>query len=99
MPSASTTGSSTPGIEMAKDLVIALLDADRHDRIAFDCGEPALNDYLQKAARQHLQNGIANAYVLVRRDDPRNILGFFTLRVALLYLYSLSNRARNSWAC
>jgi len=64
---------------MAKDLIIALLDADRHDRIAFDCGEPALNDYLQKTARQHLQKGIANTYVLVRRDDPRNILGFFTL--------------------
>ena len=79
MPSASTTGSSTPGIEMAKDLIIALLDADRHDRIAFDCGEPALNDYLQKTARRHLQKGIANTYVLVRRDDPRNILGFFTL--------------------
>jgi GNAT superfamily N-acetyltransferase len=64
---------------MARDLVITLLDADRHDRTAFDCGEPALNDYLQKTARQHLQKGIANTYVLVRREEPRKILGFFTL--------------------
>lgn len=74
-----TSGLSNPGIEMAKDLIITLLDADLHDRYIFDCGEPALNDYLQKTARQHLQKGIANTYVLVRRDEPRKILGFFTL--------------------
>ena len=74
-----TCGSSNPGIEMARDLLITLLDADLHDRYSFDCGEPALNDYLQKTARQHLLKGIANTYVLVRRDEPRKILGFFTL--------------------
>ena len=45
----------------------------------FDCGEPALNDYLQKTARQHMQKGIANTYVLVKREEPGRILGFFTL--------------------
>lgn len=64
---------------MARDLIITLLDADRHDRNAFDCGEPALNEYLQKTARQHLHKGIANTYVLVKREEPRKILGFFTL--------------------
>jgi GNAT superfamily N-acetyltransferase len=64
---------------MNKDLIICLLDADRHDRDAFDCGEPALNEYLQKTARQHLQKGIANTYVLVSRAEPQRILGFFTL--------------------
>jgi GNAT superfamily N-acetyltransferase len=64
---------------MARDLIITLLDADLHDRYAFDCYEPALNDYLQKTARRHLQKGIANTYVLVRRDEPRKILGYFTL--------------------
>jgi GNAT superfamily N-acetyltransferase len=64
---------------MVKDLIIILLDADLHDRYDFDCGEPALNDYLQKTARQHLQKGIANTYVLVRLEEPRKILGIFTL--------------------
>ena len=50
-----------------------------HDLSAFDCGEPALNEYLRKTARQHLQKGIANTYVLMRRKEPRKILGFFTL--------------------
>lgn len=64
---------------MSRGLIITSLDADRHDRSSFDCGEPALNDYLRKTARQHQQKGIANTYVLVTRVDPRKILGFFTL--------------------
>ncbi len=64
---------------MARELIVTLLNADLHDRAAFDCGEPALNHYLQNTARQHLQKGIANTYVLVRRAEPGKILGFFTL--------------------
>jgi len=64
---------------MAGNFIITLLDADRHNRTAFDCGEPVLNDYLQRTARQHLQKGIANTYVFVRLEYPRKILGFFTL--------------------
>jgi ribosomal protein S18 acetylase RimI-like enzyme len=64
---------------MAKNLIITLLDVERHDRTDFDCGEAALNDYLRTTARQHLQKGIANTYVLVNREKPRKILGFFTL--------------------
>jgi len=64
---------------MAKDLIISLLDSDSHDRIAFDCGAPALNEYLRNTARQHLQKGIANTYVLASRAEPETILGFFTL--------------------
>jgi hypothetical protein len=33
-----------PGIDMAGDLIICLLDGESHDRKAFDCGETALND-------------------------------------------------------
>jgi GNAT superfamily N-acetyltransferase len=64
---------------MAPDLVICLLDGEKHDRDSFDCGEPALNEYLRNTARQHLQKGIANTYVLAYRGEPRRILGFFTL--------------------
>lgn len=73
------TASLSPETDMAKDLIICLLDGENHDRTAFDCGEPSLNDYLQKTARQHLQKGIANTYVLVGSAEPHRILGFFTL--------------------
>lgn len=71
--------SSNPVTDMTRKLVICLLDIVAHDRASFDCGEPALNDYLRKTARQHLQKGIANTYVLVDRAEPGRILGFFTL--------------------
>jgi GNAT superfamily N-acetyltransferase len=64
---------------MTASLIICLLDAEYHDRDNFDCGEPALNQYLQKTASQHLKKGIANTYVLVDRAESQKILGFFTL--------------------
>ena len=64
---------------MTANLIICLLDTNHHDRDAFDCGEPALNEYLQKTARQHLKKGIANTYVLVNQSESQRILGFFTL--------------------
>jgi len=64
---------------MNRDLIICLLDTDHHDRDAFDRGEPALNNYLQKTASQHLKKGIANTYILTNRADSHRILGFFTL--------------------
>jgi len=64
---------------MTAKLIICLLDISHHDRDAFDCGEPALNAYLQKTAGQHLKKGIANTYILVNRSESQRIMGFFTL--------------------
>jgi GNAT superfamily N-acetyltransferase len=64
---------------MNRDLIICLLDHEHHDRNAFDCGEPALNEYLQKTASQHLKKEIANTYKLVTSAESHRILGFFTL--------------------
>jgi ribonuclease BN (tRNA processing enzyme) len=65
---------------MNRDLIICLLDPEHHDRNAFDCGEPALNEYLQKTASQHLKKGIANTYILINSAESDRILGFFTLK-------------------
>jgi len=64
---------------MNMDLIICLLDTDHHDRNVFDCGDPALNEYLQKTAGRHLKKGIANTYVLVKRSESKRIIGFLTL--------------------
>ena len=50
-----------------------------HDRQAFDCGQSALNHYLQQTARQHIEKGIARTFVLVNENLPEEIIGFFTL--------------------
>ncbi|MBI2354770.1 MAG: GNAT family N-acetyltransferase [Deltaproteobacteria bacterium] len=59
-------------------LIIRPLDPS-HDRKAFDCGVPVLNDFLQKTARQHRDKGLSNTFVLLDEAAPQEILGFFTL--------------------
>ena len=51
----------------------------RHDRTCFNCGNPALNNYLQKTALQHIEKGISRTFVLIDTDAPMKISGFFTL--------------------
>lgn len=55
--------------------------AKGHQRDRFDCGEPALNNYLRQTARQHQDKGIAKTFVLVVADAPTQILGFVALTV------------------
>jgi GNAT superfamily N-acetyltransferase len=47
-----------------------------HDLSHFDCGAPALNDYLRKYALQNHQNRSARTYVTAR--DHR-VVGYYTL--------------------
>jgi GNAT superfamily N-acetyltransferase len=56
--------------------------ATHHDRAAFDCGDGALNNYLQRYARQNHESGGAKCFVAVRADTPARILGFYTLSPA-----------------
>jgi len=53
-----------------------------HDRKAFDCGEPALNTYLTKYARQNHESGGAKTFVAVEASAPEVILGYYTLSPA-----------------
>lgn len=51
-----------------------------HNRAAFDCGVPALNDFLQRIARQHQRKGVSQTYVLLDEDLAwARILGYFAL--------------------
>lgn len=60
--------------------IIELLDKT-HNRASFDCGNEALNRYLQQTARQHNQKGISRTFVLTENDRKKfkPIFGFFTL--------------------
>jgi GNAT superfamily N-acetyltransferase len=53
--------------------------AKPHDRAAFDCGDPDLNLYLQKFARQNHESGGAKCFIAAPSDAPARILGFYTL--------------------
>ena len=50
-----------------------------HDRQGFDCGQPAMNDWLRQVARQHQNKGLSNTFVAILEDDPERICGYYAL--------------------
>jgi GNAT superfamily N-acetyltransferase len=50
-----------------------------HDRAAFDCGNPALNDYLRRYARQNHASGGAKTFVAASSQSPSAVLGYYTI--------------------
>jgi GNAT superfamily N-acetyltransferase len=50
----------------------------QHDRTAFDCGAPALNQFLQRLARQQSARDFSKTYVACLPDAPQ-ILGFYAI--------------------
>jgi ribosomal protein S18 acetylase RimI-like enzyme len=54
----------------------------RHNREGFDCGNPELNDYLRRTARQHTEKGLSRTDVLVDDQAPTEILGYVTVSLA-----------------
>jgi GNAT superfamily N-acetyltransferase len=67
-----------------------VLNAKLHDRAGFRCGEPALDDYLQRFAAQQSERGVSTVYVLVDDARPSVILGFYTLSAAQVDVLQLS---------
>ena len=51
----------------------------RHDRGAFDCGSPALNEYLRRYARQNHESGGAKTFVAVAPEAPTVVLGYYCI--------------------
>jgi GNAT superfamily N-acetyltransferase len=49
-----------------------------HDRAAFDCGEPSLDDFLKRFARQNDEKGLSRTYVAVLPDEPK-VYGYYSL--------------------
>lgn len=77
-------------------LRFSLLDSRLHDRAAFSCGEPSLDEYLRERASQHQRDGIATTHVLVDDRQPARIQGYCSLAAAQLNLADLqaADRAR-----
>jgi GNAT superfamily N-acetyltransferase len=53
--------------------------ARHHDRQRFDCGSPALNDYLARYARQNHDSGGAKTFVATTLSQPVRVLGFYSI--------------------
>lgn len=56
--------------------------AKKHHRDVFDCGEPALNDFLRNHARKSHEAGGAKTFLAISDEDGAAILGFYSLSPA-----------------
>ena len=54
----------------------------RHDREGFDCGEAALNEFLQRYARQSHEMGGAKTFLAIDDANNKTILGYYSLSPA-----------------
>nr|WP_314107068.1 GNAT family N-acetyltransferase [uncultured Neisseria sp.] len=64
------------------DFPRALLNKAIHDRESFDCGEPALNQYIKQYARQDMEKNLSRTIVFYEpnEDKPlKSIVAFFTI--------------------
>ena len=55
--------------------------AASHDRRAFSCSVPALDEYLRRSARQHAGANLSRTYVAV---EGRTIRGYYSLAMAAI---------------
>ncbi|HTW79333.1 MAG TPA: hypothetical protein VME23_07320 [Terracidiphilus sp.] len=53
-----------------------------HDRESFDCGEAALNEFLQRYARKSHQLGGAKTFLAIGDQGNKTVLGFYSLSPA-----------------
>ena len=60
--------------------VVELLAA-HHDRQGFDCGQPVLNEFLRRQARQNADRNLGVTHVAVPAPGAARILGYYTLLV------------------
>jgi GNAT superfamily N-acetyltransferase len=51
----------------------------QHDRAAFSCGKPSLDQYLKERARQDARRYVSAPFVLVPGPGEKTILGYYTL--------------------
>jgi len=59
------------------------------DRAAFTCGEPALDDYLQRHASQDVKRGVARVFVACPVGQPQQVAGYYTLSAASVSVQTL----------
>lgn len=71
------------------EFTVALLDSKIHDRAAFSCCEPSLDEYLKRRASQDLKRRLAVTYVLAPRDKPKRVAGYFALSAYALLVSEL----------
>ncbi len=69
------------------------LDADAQTA-EFECGEKALDEYLQRYASQDIKRGVARVFVASPAKQPQVVAGFYTLGAASVATETLPEKWR-----
>jgi GNAT superfamily N-acetyltransferase len=64
-----------------------------HVRERFECGEPSLNNYIQRFALQNDERRVGRTFVAVESGDPR-VLGYYTLATGKVSFENLPNNKK-----
>ena len=75
------------------DLIISPL-GKQHDRKPFDCGEPSLNQYLNRYVNQDIRRRVNRVFVASPPDSPRQVIGYYGLSAGSLDATSLPEAFR-----
>lgn len=67
--------------------------ASHHQRSGFDCGEPSLNDFLQRQAGQLERRGFGKTYVALAEDGIQ-VLGFVTVSAGQMQTQQLPQQLK-----
>lgn len=65
-----------------------------HDSSSFDCGEPSLDDWLRRRARQNEETGASRTYVVSTEDN--RIVGYYALAVGAVAHIEASRRVKRN---
>jgi len=60
-------------------LIVETLDKLKHNRNAFDCGKPELDEFLKTKAAKHQTQRVSRTFVLADDATPSNIIGYYSL--------------------
>lgn len=65
----------------------SILSLDQsHDLKSFNCGNIALNTWLQNTSRQHQKKNLSRTFVLIQDSSPTTIIGYYSLAIRGLTL-------------
>ncbi|MBS9437762.1 N-acetyltransferase [Photorhabdus noenieputensis] len=71
---------------------IERLDKNKHDRNNFNCGEPALNNYLKAVSGQHDKKDLSRTCVLTSSQNGSQIKGYYSLALCTVELDELPEK-------
>lgn len=74
-----------------QNLVIEPLNP-KHGRAGFRCGVEALDRYFKKQAKQDIKRRISRVFVAIKPDNPKTVLGYYTLSTLSIELHQLPEK-------